>query len=63
MISTPSACIVAEKEKDGKSGSDAGRSSACKIYCRKISGKSGNYLTPFVICTVTQVLTKENASP
>lgn len=62
MISTPSACIVAEKEKVAKVVLMPGDPLRAKYIAENI-WKIRNYLTPFVICTVTQVLTKENASP
>lgn len=62
MISTPSACIVAEKEKVAKVVLMPGDPLRAKYIAEKYL-EIRNYLTPFVICTVTQVLTKENASP
>ena len=55
MISTPSACIVAEKEKVAKVVLMPGDPLRAKYIAEKYLENPE--------CTVTQVLTKENASP
>ena len=61
MISTPSACIVADKEKVAKAVLMPGDPLRAKYIAENI-WRIRNYSTLFVICTDIQVHIKENAS-